>query len=394
MGWQNKSVMEQKVLFIKMHQSGDYTMTALCNRFGISRTTGHKLVKRFEAEGESCLRENSRAPRSTPHKTPKNMENAIIKLRIKHPDWGARKLRVLLEKKNLKENIPSETTISAILKRNNLITSKRRRNPKEGKLYPKFDPAQPNEIWSADYKGKFKIGNKRYCWPLTICDSNSRIILDIRCHYKPDYKSVKQAYIRVFREYGLPQFLHTDNGTPFGSMRSPRRFSQLCYWLIDQGITPVFSDPASPQQNGRHERMHKDLKAYCRHKIQNTLSKQQSVMDDFVKEYNTIRPHESLNMKTPSEIHIKSKRQYREKKIPYEYPLHYKVTKVCINGAARWGAYNWLFISRAARGRYIAAEERANGIWNVYYRDVLLGYIDEKLIDTKETYLHIQKIKV
>jgi len=182
MGWQNKSVMEQKVLFIKMHQSGDYTMTALCNRFGISRTTGHKLVKRFEAEGESCLRENSRAPRSTPHKTPKNMENAIIKLRIKHPDWGARKLRVLLEKKNLKENIPSETTISAILKRNNLITSKRRRNPKEGKLYPKFDPAQPNEIWSADYKGKFKIGNKRYCWPLTICDSNSRIILDIRCH--------------------------------------------------------------------------------------------------------------------------------------------------------------------------------------------------------------------
>jgi len=142
-------------------------------------------------------------------------------------------------------------------------------------------------------------------------------------------------------------------------MRSPRRFSQLCYWLIDQGITPVFSDPASPQQNGRHERMHKDLKAYCRHKIQNTLSKQQSVMDDFVKEYNTIRPHESLNMKTPSEIHIKSKRQYREKKIPYEYPLHYKVTKVCIN-----------------------------------YRDVLLGYIDEKLIDTKETYLHIQKIKV
>ena len=394
MGWQTKSVMEQKLLFIKMMQSGDYTMTALCDRFGISRTTGHKLAKRFEQEGESCLRVNSRAPRSTPHKTPKRMEDAIVKLRKKYQDWGARKIRVLLEKKNLKEKIPSETTISAILKRNDLIKSNRRRNPKEGKLYPKFDPSLPNEIWSADYKGKFKIGNKRYCWPLTICDSNSRIILDIRCHHKPDYKSVKQAYIRVFRKYGLPQFMHTDNGTPFGSMRSPRRFSQLCYWLIDQGITPVFSDPASPQQNGRHERMHKDLKAYCRHKIQNTLRKQQMIMDDFVEEYNTIRPHESLDMKTPSEIHVQSNRQYSEKKVSYEYPLHYKVTKVCINGAARWGAYNWIFISRAARGRYIAAEEKANGIWNVSYRDVLLGYIDEKLIDTKETYLHNQKIKM
>lgn len=332
-----------------MLQSGDYTMTALCNRFGISRTTGHKLAKKFKQEGESCLMVNSKAPRSTPHKTPKKMENAIIKLRNKYPNWGARKLKVLLEKKNLEQKNPSETTISAILKRNNLIKPNRRRNPKQGKLYPKFDPSQPNEIWSADYKGKFKIGNKRYCWPLTICDSNSRIILDIRCHYKPDYKSVKQAYKRVFREYGMPQFMHTDNGTPFGSIRSPRRFSQLCYWLIDQGITPVFSDPASPQQNGRHERMHKDLKAFCRHKIQRTLSKQQLVMNEFINEYNTIRPHESLRMKTPSDVHIKSNRTFSEKKTPFEYPLHFKVTKVCDNGAARWGAYNWLFISRCKR---------------------------------------------
>ena len=163
--------------------------------------------------------------------------------------------------------------------------------------------------------------------------------------------------------------------------------------MIDQGVIPVFSDPASPQQDGRHERMHKDLKAYCRHKIPNTLGKQQLIMNDFVKEYNTIRPNESLNMKTPIEVHIKSNRRYSEKKIQYKYPLHYKVTKVCINGAARWGAYNWPFISRAARGRYIGVEEKENGIWNVCYRDVLLGYIDEKLIDAKETYLHIQKSK-
>ena len=188
--------------------------------------------------------------------------------------------------------------------------------------------------------------------------------------------------------------MHTDNGNPFGSMRSPRRFSRLCYWLIDQGITPVFSDPASPQQNGRHERMHKDLKAYCRHRIMNTLNKQQMVMENFVDEYNKIRPHEALNMKTPISVHINSNREYSEKKKSYNYPLHFKVNKVCKNGAARWGAYNWIFISRAARGRYIGAEEIGNGVWNVYYRNVLLGSIDEKLINSKETYLHIQKIKV
>lgn len=303
-----------------MWQSGNYTMTSLCDRFNISRTTGHKLVKRFLDEGESCLKINSTTPLTSPNKTPKKVEDAIIKLRKKYPDWGARKLKVLLERKVFNEKIPSETTINSILKRNNLITSKRRRNPKEGKLFPKFDPSAPNEIWSADYKGKFKIGNKRYCWPLTICDSNSRIILGIDCHYRPDYKSVKQSYIRAFREYGLPEFMHTDNGTPFGSIRSPKRYSQLCYWLIDQGVIPVFSDPASPQQNGRHERMHKDLKAYCRHKIKMTLSKQQIIMNDFLTEYNTIRPHESLNMKTPSTVHIKSNRSYNEKKIPYEYP--------------------------------------------------------------------------
>jgi len=394
MSWQTKSLMDQKLLFIKMWQSGNYTMRSLCNRFNISRTTGHKLTKRFKEQGEACFKEKSKAPHTTPHRTSKEIEEAIIKLRKQYPNWGARKLKVLLVDVIPHANIPSETTINAILKRNNLVSTKRRRNPKEGKLFPKFDPQSPNEIWSADYKGKFKIGNKRYCWPLTICDTNSRIILGIDCHYKPDYKSVKGSYIKVFREYGLPEFMHTDNGTPFGSIRSPKRFSKLCYWLIDQGVVPVFSDPASPQQNGRHERMHKDLKAYCRHKIKTTLSKQQVVMNDFIQEYNTIRPHESLNMKTPSSIHVKSLRSYNEKKIPYDYPLHFKVNKVCKNGASRWGAYNWLWVSRAAAGRYIGAEEIGNGIWNVYYRNVLLGYMDEKLITEKETYLHINKIKV
>lgn len=254
MSWNLKSVMEQKMLFIKMWESGDHYLSSLCDHFGISRPTGYKLLNEFKEFGEESFKTLSRAPLRIPHKIPKKVEVAIIKLRKKHALWGARKIKILLEQKIIKELIPSNTTINAILKRNDLTKTRKRRSPKEGKLFPKFDPSAPNEIWSADYKGKFKIGNKRYCWPLTICDSNSRIILGIDCHYRPDYKSVKQSYIKAFREYGLPEFMHKDNGTPFGSIRSPKRYSKLCYWLIDQGVLPVFSDPASPQQKGRQEK--------------------------------------------------------------------------------------------------------------------------------------------
>ena len=394
MSWNNISVMDQKEMFIKMWESDKYTISALCDRFEISRTTGHRLINRYKEFGEESFLIGSKAPNTTPHKTPIKIEKAIIRLRNKHKDWGARKLKVLLEREFTEKEIPSETTINAILKRNALIIPRRRRMEKEGRLNPKFDPQQCNEIWSSDYKGKFKIGNGRYCNPLTVCDSKSRKILGIKCHYRATYTSVKQAYIQIFREYGLPQYLHTDNGTPFGSMASIRRFSRLCYWLIDVGIFPVFSDPGCPQQNGRHERMHRDLKAYCKTRIENTLSKQQIIMNDFRKEYNEIRPHESLGMQTPSSKHNRSIREYRERKIQYEYPIDFKILKVTINGSARWGAYHWLYISTATKGKYLGALEIGNGIWNVYYRDVLLGYFDEKLFNRKEMYLKLSRIKV
>jgi len=248
MSWQTISVMEQKMLFIKVWESGDYYMSSLCNHFGISRTTGHKLVNQYKQKGESCLMNSSRAPISAPHKTSPKIKAAIVKLRKEHLDWGARKLKVLLEKKIKKNKIPSETNINAVLKRNQLIKPRRRRSPKEEKLYPKFDPTLPNEIWSTDFKGKFKIGNKRYCYPLTICDSNSRFILDIKCHYNPNYVSVKRAFIKVFKKHGLTGQIHTDIGIPFASTRATRRFTSLSYWFIDLGIEPVFSDPASSQK--------------------------------------------------------------------------------------------------------------------------------------------------
>lgn len=394
MSWYKKSVMDQKEMFIKMWESKSFTVCSLCERFGVSRTTGHKLIRKYLEVGESCFMEGSKAPNLIPHKTASEIEQAVIELRTKYKNWGARKIKVLLEKGFNKKEIPSETTVNAILKRNNLIIPKRKRMAKIGKLNPKFDPSECNEIWSSDYKGKFKIGNGRYCNPLTVCDSKSRIILAINCHYNATYKNVKQEYTKVFREYGLPDYLHTDNGSPFGSIRSVRRFSRLCYWLIDVGVFPIFSDPGCPQQNGRHERMHRDLKPFCKNNIKNTLAKQQNEMDKFKAEYNDIRPHEAIDMKTPTNYHQRSEREFNERIISYDYPSDYKKLKITLNGSARWGPYHWVYVSTAAKGRYLGAQEIGNGIWNVYYRDVHLGYFDAKLFNRKEMYLKLNKDKV
>lgn len=317
-----------------------------------------------------------------------------ILLRTKYKNWGARKIRKLLEAEYAVSEIPSEVTINNILRRNNLIVRKRKRYKKGEKLYPKFDPDFCNEIWSSDYKGKFKIGNGRYCHALTVCDSKSRKILGIDCHYRATYTSVKQSYIKIFRAYGLPEYLHTDNGSPFGNVRAVCRYSKLCYWLIDHGVLPVFSDPGCPQQNGRHERMHRDLKAYIKPRLKYTLSKQQRVLDAFREEYNKVRPHESLDMGTPSENHIRSEREHKERKSRYDYPIGYKVLKITRSGSIRWGGHHWVYISRAAIGLTIGLQEIGNGVWKVYYRNVILGCFDEKELTTKEQYLKLTEIKV
>ena len=394
MSWINTKPMEEKIKFIRAWQSGQYTVSDLCNAHNISRTTGHRLIRKFNQEGEKCFFEKSKCPKNIPNKTSPKIEKAIIKLRKKYKLWGARKLMKLLEQQIPINQIPSETTVNAILKRNGFVKARRKRGHKVEKLNPKFDPNSCNEIWSADYKGKFRLGNKRYCNPLTICDSKSRFLFTSKGHYNPTYKAVKQEFTRVFKKYGLPVFMHTDNGSPFGSIQAIQRFSKLPYWLIDLGIHPVFSDPGCPQQNGRHERMHKDLKAFCVNPPRATLRKQQILMDKFVKEYNEVRPHEALDMFTPKQIHQLSNKTFPVKIIDYDYPFDFKKLKVSKNGTLRWGAYQWVYISRGAIQRIIGIQEIGNGIWKVFYRNVFLGYFDEKLINRKEQYLKLSKIIV
>jgi len=384
--------MEEKMKFIRAWRSDQYTITSLCDAFGISRPTGHKLIKRFEEEGEEGFREKSRRPKNVPHKTPVKIEKAVIRLRKKHKNWGARKFAELLKSEFKVDEIPSESTINAILSRNGLVKKRGKRPSKIEKLHPKYESKTCNEIWSVDYKGKFRMGNKKYCHPLTIQDKKSRFIIACDGHYGETYENVKRAYTKAFRTYGKPLYMHSDNGIPFGSVRSVKRYTKLSYWLIDHGITPIYSDTASPQQNGKHERMHRDLKAYCTRPPKHTLTKQQILLDEFKDEYNEVRPHESLKMKTPSSIYEPSEREFKLGRTPdYNYEANMKIHTVMKHGSIRYGAFHWLFVSSAARGKKVGMEEVGNGIYNLYYRNVLLGYFDARKFERKEQYQHLSK---
>ncbi len=383
MPWKTTTTMEQKIEFICEWRTGKYTITELCKSFGISRPTAYKLIDRFENQGYEGLKELSRKPGKHPNTTDEKIVKSILRLKEKHKLWGAKKIRVLMFKEFPKDQIPSVVTVHNILRKNGLVSpQKRMRRVKP--VYPIFDPKSCNEVWSADYKGKFLMGNKIYCHPLTIADSKSRFLFTAKGHYKETLKAAKAEFKKVFRVYGIPKQIHTDNGSPFGSVRAIQRYTQLSYWFIELGIIPVFSDPAHPEQNGRHERMHRDLKAACATPSAYDLKAQQRRLNHFVKEYNNIRPHEALGMKTPSDVHDFSCRPFPEKIPHYDYDSSYKVLKVTKSGSIRWKSYYWVYLTAALKGKHVGIEELGNGIWKVYYRNVLLGYFNEKQLRNKQ----------
>ncbi|MDO6471778.1 integrase core domain-containing protein [Maribacter sp. 1_MG-2023] len=383
MPWKVTTIMEQKIEFICEWRTGKYTITELCKSFKISRPTAYKLISRFENQGFEGLKQHSRAPGKYPNATKENIVESILKLKKKYKLWGAKKIRELLFKEFTAQEVPSVVTVHNILKRNGLVCpQKRMRRVKP--VHPIFDPQSCNEVWSTDYKGKFLMGNKIYCHPLTIADSRSRFLFTAKGHYKENLKSAKAEFKRVFRIYGIPKQIHTDNGSPFGSVRAIQRFTQLSYWFIELGISPVFSDPASPQQNGRHERMHRDLKAACAKPSAFDLKAQQRRLNHFVKEYNNIRPHEALEMKTPADIHDFSTRPFPERIPNFDYDTKYKVLKVTESGAVRWKSYYWVYVSAALKGKYVAIEDIGNGIWKVFYRNVFLGFFDQRNLRNKQ----------
>jgi transposase InsO family protein len=369
------TIMDQKKEFILNWKSNQTSFSQLCRDFQISRMSGYKYLNRYMEEGMEGLEERSRAPHNIPHKTPQPIENRIIELRKKHPRWGAKKLRQLLINEEIYLTIPATSTIGAILKRNGLIPERKKRKHVTPRK-PIFDPGEPNEIWSADFKGHFKLGDKSTCYPLTICDSYSRYILAIKGLKTTRLEDVQPIFKAVFEEHGLPLQLHTDNGSPFASIHALGRLTKLSVWFMELGIQPVFSDPGKPQQNGRHERMHRELKADACRKPRETLKGQQKSFANFVKIYNEERPHEALDMRAPHVVHERSKRPFPKKIIDWEYPAGWKVRYICVNGIIRIGKADKIFVSSTLQGKTVGLEPLGNEIYRLYFREFLLGYLD------------------
>jgi putative transposase len=376
MPWKELSPMTERLRFIADYQRGLDSMSEICRRYGVSRTTGYKLINRFREEGPLACCDHSPTPRTSPTRTPQNIVDQIIEARRLHPTWGPKKLLVLLERKHPDWPWPARSTAADILKRNGLIKSRRRRRSQGHPGRPDTPMTEPNEIWTIDFKGQFKTRDGLYCFPLTVVDGYSRYLLGCRAFLNTKAEGTRKALTAIFREYGLPSIIRSDNGTPFAS-GAIGRISRLSVWWLRLGIYPELIEPAHPEQNGRHERMHRTLKAEATRPPAANRRAQQRRFNTFQRTYNEVRPHEALGQKTPDSVYHSSDRTFPERLPSIEYPNHYITRRVSYNGGIRWYS-NWVNVSHVLGGEYVGLEEVDNGLWDVYFGPLRLGRFSER----------------
>jgi putative transposase len=307
--------MEQRKEFLEAAIRGEHTFTELCRRYGISRKNGYKWLDRYKASlafpGRNVsFNDRSRRPHKSPTAISSEVEAAIVDLRKQRPHWGPKKLRIVLGKQCPELTLPSESTFAAVLKRNGLVRPRKKRAKSTPYTAPLGHAQHANAVWAIDFKGDFAISRTR-CYPLTITDSYSRFIIACVALTGTATNGVKRAMQRVFDEYGLPEAIRSDNGTPFSS-RGVAGLSTLSVWWHKLGIRHERIDPGHPEQNGRHERMHLDLKRETTDPPATTLAKQQRLFDQFRARFNQERPHEALEQKTPHEFYEVSPRRLPE----------------------------------------------------------------------------------
>ena len=367
--------MDQKIQLIGDWLSGDYTVTDLSKAYSVSRNTIYKWVERYEREGPEGLEERSRAPHSHPNATSSEIVQAIVAAKTCHSKWGPKKLVWWLARHDPAEEWPASSTAGEILKRRGLVKPRRsrRRTPPYAEPFTLSD--RPNQVWSADYKGQFRMGNGRLCYPLTISDNWSRYVLACRGLSRPTLDQTRPWFEKVFREKGLPEAIRTDNGTPFASV-GLGGLSKLSVWFIKLGIRPERIDTGHPEQNGRHERMHRTLKEETASPPRSNLRQQQRAFEAFKYEYNFERPHEALGQKPPASFYERSRRHYpaREPKIEYD---HGHVTRqVRSNGEIKWKG-DFIYVSEALVGEPIALSQTDDHLWEIWFSSHLLGTLNE-----------------
>lgn len=369
------NVLEQRSLFVRDFASGHWSMSELCERYGVTRPTGYKWITRHRASGDEGLMNRSRAPHQCPHRTSGDLEALILAARLEY-GWGAKKLLQVLRKRHPTRAWPARSTLNAILERHGLLHKNRRRRKWTHPGATPIHTDAPNQVWPADFKGQFKTGDGYYCYPLTVTDHFSRALLV--CRGLPSVKTAdaKPVFRALFRSVGLPDAIRTDNGTPFAST-GIHGLSGLNVWWMQLGIVHQRIPPSSPQENGTHERMHRELKRETTRPAASSLRAQQRRFDAFRRRYNDERPHEGIDNQTPGSLWIPSLRVYPERITAPMYPAHMEVRRVSTAGTFRLHARQ-PFLSQALRNEHIGLEEVADGIWNIVYYQTLLGKIDER----------------
>lgn len=364
--------MDERVHFItKVHES-DESFTALCRHFGISRKTGYKWVARYEKLGPAGLLERPPVAQHSPHRTDEALITAILELRKEHPTWGPKKLKARLEALG-NADVPAASTIGDMLKKHGLVRPRRRRV-----AVPPFSPhplspaALPNDTWCVDFKGHFALGDRTRCHPLTVTDQATRYLLKCEAVDKPDEAHVRPHFERAFHEFGLPLRIRSDNGPPFATMAAGG-LSALSVWWIKLGILPERIEPGKPQQNGRHERMHKTLQEDAATPPSATRREQQLGFDRFRHVYNDVRPHEALEQKTPASRYTPSRRTMPATLLSPDYPDTMQIRRVdTTNGLLSWQGHT-VRVGGPLNGEPVGLEPIDGDAWRLFYGPVVLG---------------------
>jgi putative transposase len=389
MPWRHASPMDQRTEFIADHLRDTQTITELCERYGISRKTGYKWIERYLRAGPAGLEEHSRRPHRSPNQTADEIVAAILDTRRRHPSWGGKKLLALLHKRHPRGLLPGRSTACDILSRHGLVPTRRQRRRIGHPGKPTSQILAPNDVWSADYKGQFRNGDGRYCYPLTVTDGFSRYLLGCQALTSTAGADAKPVFTRLFREYGLPTRIRTDNGVPFATT-TLARLSKLSAWWVRLGVLPEFIEPGRPEQNGRHEHMHRTLKAATTRPAAGSLAAQQRRFNSFRDEFNQERPHEALDQQTPASCYVSSPREMPATLPALEYPDRFEVRYVSANGGIRWNR-RWVNLSTVCIGEYVGLEEIDDGIWNVYFGPLKLGRLLERHMRIEDAYGRLKR---
>jgi len=377
MPWTETCVMDERVKFIMDILDDTYCMAELCSYYDISRKTGYKWIERYQQGGFEALQDRSRAPHSHPHEISRQVKESILAIKRRFPKWGAPKIRSRLQRIQPDwDSYPAISTIGLFLYKQGLTSRRKRRRKATPTELPLTSGRYSNQVWCADFKGHFRTGDGNRCNPLTISDHSSRYLLCCRHVERMSYEQVITRFEHTFRRHGLPEVIRTDNGAPFAS-RGLGGLSRLSYWWIRLGIHPERIEPGHPEQNGCHERIHKTLKDYTAKPPAGTIVQQQRRFDEFCVEYNEHRPHEALQMRTPSDCYSDSPREFPSRLPQVSYPDYMQVRRVRSHGDIQYLGRR-LFTTESLGDEYVGVEQVDEDVSWLWYCGYLLGEIDHR----------------